>query len=380
MIKNKFNNQVKNGGVAVAGKIRALLIGDAMIRGEEFARATQRYLSEYVCETIVDNWETNWDRLQKRRLSIEKKGPEIEEVIFSIKKYGKDISIFLGLYVPISKQSFDFMPNLRIVGVSRAGFENVNVEEATKRGILVFNVEGRNAEAVSDFAIGMILAESRNIARAHYFIKQGEWRKEFSNIGWVPELKGKVVGIIGFGYIGRLVARKLSGFQVERMVFDPWAKEEDIKKSGCLPVDKETLCKKSNFITLHARLTENSKNLLGEKEIFLMKSTAYIINTARAGLINQSALINALKAKKIAGAALDVFWEEPVPQDSELLKLNNLTLTSHLAGTTREALSRSPELLMEDISSFFKTHKGKFILNPEVLQDDGFKNWLKNRT
>ena len=126
-----------------------------------------------------------------------------------------------GLFVPISSKVFDAMPKLRIAGVSRAGVENVNVAEATKRGIVVFNIEGRNAEAVSDFAVGMMLAECRNIARAHFAIKSGQWRKTFSNSDWVPELKGKKVGIIGFGYIGRLVAQKLSGFGVIRLVYDP---------------------------------------------------------------------------------------------------------------------------------------------------------------
>ncbi|WP_422448434.1 2-hydroxyacid dehydrogenase [Thermoanaerobacterium sp. DL9XJH110] len=358
-------------------KVKALLIGDAMIPGGDFEAAAKKHLSEYIEEVLVGDWEDNWDELQRRRLIVEKNGPEVEEVVPLIKERGRDVSMLFGLFVPISKEAFDCMPKLKIVGVSRAGLENVNIQEATKRGVLVFNVEGRNAEAVSDFAIGMMLAECRNIARAHYSIKSGKWRKEFSNSNWIPELKGKTVGIVGFGYIGRLVARKLSGFEVERLVYDPHVKREEIIESGCTPVDKETLFSKSDFITLHARLTEDSKNLVGEREISLMKSTAYIINTARAGLIDQNALLNALKSKKIAGAALDVFWEEPIPENSELLALDNVTLTSHLAGTTKEALTRSPELLMEDVRKFLKGREARFIVNPEVLRNEDFKKWLE---
>lgn len=361
----------------MATKLNTLLIGDAMIPGKDFETAFEKYLSDYLGEVFVGDWEDNWERLQKRRLAVEKNGPEIEEVVPLIEKYGKEISMICGLFVPISKQALDYMPNLKIIGVSRAGVENVNVTEATKRGILVFNVEGRNAEAVSDFTIGLMLAECRNIARAHFAIKNGRWRKEFFNSDWIPELKGKTIGIVGFGYIGRLVARKLSGFEVEKLVYDPYVDVNEIKEAGCIPVDKETLFRKSDFITLHARLTEENKNLVGEKEISLMKPTAYIINTARAGLVDQKALIDALRNKKIAGAALDVFWEEPLPRDSELLELDNVTLTSHLAGTTKEALTRSPELLAEDIQRFFKGNKARFIVNPSVLNLPEFKSWLE---
>ena len=360
-------------------KIRTLLIGDAMIRGSEFEKAVRKFLPGYVAVPLIGDWELDWDNLQKRRLEVEKNGPEIEEVDSIIKEYGKDVEMLMGLFVPISKKSMDLMPSLRIIGVARAGLENVNVEEATKRGILVFNIRGRNAEAVSDFAVGLILAESRNIARAHHAIKNGQWRKVFSNSGWIPELKDKTVGIIGFGFIGRLVAKKLSGFDVRRLVHDPYVTPETIKSEGCIPVDKETLLKESDFITLHGRLTESSKNLIGAGELKLVKPSAYVINTARAGLIDEKALVDALKSGKIAGAALDVFGQEPIPGGSELLTLDNVTLTSHLAGTTREALTRSPELLAEDIGKFFLNQGPRFIVNPQVLEENAFKKWLEEK-
>ncbi len=242
-------------------KLKTVLLGDAMISGSEFKLANQKYLSDFTGELKVGDWESDWQRLQARRLEVEKKGPEIEVVDDLIKSEGKDAELLAGLFVPISSKVFDAMPKLRIAGVSRAGLENVNVKEATKRGIVVFNIEGRNAEAVSDFAVGMILSECRNIARAYFAIKNGQWRKEFSNSNWVPELKGKNVGIVGFGYIGRLVAQKLSGFGVNRLVFDPFLSQETILEAGCQPADKETLFKDSDFITLHARMSEDTKNV-----------------------------------------------------------------------------------------------------------------------
>lgn len=360
----------------MSSKLKALVVGDAMILGSEFKMAAQKYLGNFVGDLKAGDWEPNWQRLQARRLEVEKKGPEIEEVDELIKEAGKDAELLAGLFVPISSKVFDAMPKLRIAGVSRAGLENVNVKEATERGILVFNIEGRNAEAVSDFAVGLMLSECRNIGRAHFAIKTGSWRKEFSNSNWVPELKGKNIGIVGFGYIGRLVAQKLSGFGVNCLVYDPFVNPEDVKEAGCVLVDKETLFKESDFITLHARMSESTKNMVGEKELGLMKPTAYLINTARAGLVDEKALISALQEGRIAGAGLDVFLDEPLKADSAFLTLDNVTLSTHIAGTTKEALTRSPEILMEDIAKLLAGQKARFIINKEVLEQPEFKAWL----
>jgi D-3-phosphoglycerate dehydrogenase len=357
-------------------RINTLLVGDAMILGSEFKLAAEKFLSRFLGDVKVGNWETDWPKLQERRLVVEKKGPEIEVVDSLILQHGRDAEFLAGLFVPVSSKVFDAMPKLRIAGVSRAGVENVNVAEATKRGIVVFNIEGRNAEAVSDYAIGLMLAECRNIARAHFAIKNGQWRKEFSNSSWVPEFKGKKIGIIGFGYIGRLVAQKLSGFGVTRLVYDPFVSPEDVRATGCTPADKETLFRESDFVTLHARMSESTKNMVGAKELALMKPTAYLINTARAGMIDQNALAAALKEKRIAGAGLDVFIDEPPKPDNPLLALDNVTMTTHLAGTTREALTRSPEILMEDVAKLLSGQKPRFVVNKEVLQRPEFKTWL----
>ena len=358
--------------------MKGILLGDAMIHGEGFEKAWNKYLGKYDNNIIVGNWESNWSQLQYRRLEVEKKGPEIEEVDETIINNGKDVDILMGLFLPVSSKVMDAMPNLRIVGVSRAGLENVNVAEATKRGILVFNVQGRNAHAVSDFAVGMMLAECRNIARAHFAIRNGEWRKTFSNSEVIPELSGRTVGLVGFGYIGKLVAKKLSGFDVKLIVYDPFTSAEDIESLGGTKVELDELLKKSDFVSLHARLTDKNKGMIGERELSLMKSTSYLINTGRAGLVDQKALAYALKEKKIMGAALDVFTTEPIDPDSEFLTLDNVTLTTHIAGTTADALQNSPYLLAEDIAKFLSGEKARFIVNPEVLNNENFKSWVED--
>jgi D-3-phosphoglycerate dehydrogenase len=357
--------------------MKALLVGDPMITSEMFKPAYEKYMKKYFKDMAMEDFEKEWSNLQDRRLKVEQQGPEIEVVPDIVQKEGKDAELLAGLFVPVSSKLMDAMPNLKIVGLARAGKENINLEEATKRNILAFNVMGRNAEAVSDFAIGLMLSESRNIARAHLSIKQGGWQKEFSNADFVPQLKGKKVGIAGFGYIGQLVAQKLQGWDLEVLVYDAFVDDETIKEAGCTPVDKETLFKESDFLSIHLRLVEPTKGWVDEKHLKMMKKRAYLINTGRSGLIDMDVLFDLLKNKNIAGAALDVFDEEPLDENSKWKTLDNLTLTTHIAGTTTEVLTGSPFLLFEDIDRFLSGKKAKFILNPQVLESDSFKSWLE---
>ncbi len=357
-------------------ELKAILLGDAMIPHPGFVKAFDKHLSKFGSVVKYGDFEDNWDKLQYRRLEVEKNGPDVEKPDPIIVEYGKDANILMGLFVPVSAEVMDAMPNLRIVGVCRAGVENVDVKAATERGILVFNVQGRNAHAVSDFTVGMMLAESRNIARAHLSIKNGQWRKNFPDSDYVPEMGDCTVGLVGFGYIGKLVAKKLSGFEANVIVYDPYCPEEVIREAGCTPVDLETLMKESDFVSIHARLTADNKGLVGEKEIGLMKKTAFLVNCGRAGLVDQDALYNALNEKRIAGAALDVFTTEPIAADDRFAALDNVTLTTHIAGTTTGALMNSPFLLMEDIASYINTGKARFIKNPEVLEDPRFKEFM----
>lgn len=357
--------------------MKAILLGDAMIPAQGFEGAWKKHLNAFGDDIVVVNWEEDWSKLQNRRLEVEKHGPEIEPIDEIIVTEGGDADVLLGLFFPVSSKVMDAMPGLRIIGVSRAGLENVNVAEATKRGILVFNVEGRNAHAVSDFTVGMMLSECRNIARAHHAIKSGVWRKIFVNSDAIPELNGKTVGLVGFGYIGKLVAKKLSGFDVNLLVFDPYAREADVLEHNGKKVELDNLLQRSDFISLHARLSDSNRKMISEREFSLMKKSAYFINTGRAGLVDESALVNALKQNNIMGAALDVFTTEPIEPGHDLLALDNVTLTTHIAGTTADALNNSPYLLTEDIAKFLGDNDARFIVNPDVLEHEAFKTWLE---
>lgn len=356
--------------------MEVLCIGDVMIPGDNIGAAAKTLRLNNL-NIDIKNWETDWGKLQDRRLIIEKQGPSAESVVPQILNANKDTEMLLVLFCPVSREAINALPNLKLIGASRAGLENIDVKYATEKGIIVQNIKGRNAQAVSDFTIGLILGEIRNIARSYHAVKNGVWRKNFVNSEMIPELQGKTIGLVGFGDIGQLVAQKLSGFQVNILVFDPYVSDEVIQKYHVQKVTIEDLLKNADFVSLHARLSKDSKNVIGEKELSLMKKNAYLINTARAGLINEDALYNTLREKKIAGAALDVFWQEPIGENSRWLELDNVTLTTHIAGTTKEALTKSPYLLVEDINKLLENKEPKFIVNLEVLKRTEVQKWLK---
>lgn len=352
--------------------MKIVTIGDAMIPGEKFSEAAEQLGNN---QLVTTNWENNWDELQKRRLVIEQEGPGIEGVPAEFAE-NKDADMILGLFAPFSAESMDQLENLKLIGVARAGTENVDIEAATERGIIVTHIMGRNAHAVSDFAIGLMLNEARNIARAHYSIKNGEWRKDFSNSSYIPELYGKTIGLVGFGYIGRLVAEKLQGFNVDVKVYDPYIDSIDLPNAQL--VDKETVFREADFVSVHARLTEENHHLVGEEALSLMKPTAYLINAARSGLVDTDALARALSEKKIAGAGIDVFDVEPIPEDHPLLELDNVTLTTHIAGTTTDVLAQSPYLLVDEVKRILGGEKTSWIKNPEVLEQPSVKTWIQS--
>jgi D-3-phosphoglycerate dehydrogenase len=257
---------------------------------------------------------------------------------------GKD-----ALFVDFCPVPESVVKTVKLIGVSRTGVSNVALEAARNSAVPVINISGRNAVAVAEFTIAMMLAVSRNLAYAHHSLKLGQWKKDFS---YEPiELESKQVGLIGFGEIGRLTAKKLSGFGCRVVYHDPYYTEHsDYAKS----VGFDDLIKSSDFVSVHVRLTDATRGLIGRQELALMKSSAFLINTARAEIVDTAALLAALRERRIRGAALDVFPEEPLTQDSEYLLLNNLVLTSHIAGSTPEALEKSVDLLYGNFIDYQK--------------------------
>ena len=224
-------------------------------------------------------------------------------------------------------------PKLRVIGRAGVGVDNIDAEAATRRGIVVMNTPGANAVAVAELTVGLMLALARKLPAANSSMHAGKWDKK-SLQG--AELKGKNLGILGLGRIGLEVARRARGFGLEIIGSDPFVSAAVARENGILLVSVEELLAKSDYLTLHVGLTPQTHGFVNAKTLATMKKGVRIINCARGELVEDAALVEALKSGQVAGAALDVFTEEP-PKDSPYTGLDNVILTPHIAGSTGEA-------------------------------------------
>ena len=344
--------------------MKILVIGDIVVSCDLMTEAAKS-LPGGEHEVVALEWKNeSRQEFQRRAQNIEKNGPTAEQPPEEAFKEIADADVLLTHFCPISEDLIDAGKKLKLIGTCRGGMEHVDIEAATKRNIPVIHCI-RNAECTSDFAVGLMFAETRNIARAHAAVKQGVWRKEYVNSQYTTSMCDMTVGVVGLGHIGKLVAKKCLGIGMKVIAYDPFVTQEKIDETGLdvKMVEKDVLFKTADIITLHLRVTPETKNSINEEYIGMMKPTAYLINTSRAGVLDKDALVDALKNHRIGGAAIDVFWEEPVPEDDVLLTLDNLTMTPHNAGNVVDALPKSPLLLAKKITEFWETKKSDMVVN-----------------
>lgn len=252
---------------------------------------------------------------------------------------------------------------LKAIARAGVGVDNIDVEAATKAGVVVMNTPEGNTISACEHTLALMLASSRHIARADRTTRKGEWKRK-ENVG--SELRGKTLAVIGLGKIGREVARRARAFDMNVIGFDPVVTEDAAREMRVDLVSLEQAWKRADYITVHVPLNDKTKNLIDARSIALMKPGVRIVNCARGGIIDEKALAEAIKAKKIAGAALDVFEEEP-PKNSPLFELDEVTLTPHLGASTVEAQENvgieSAQLLM----SFLTTGTIKNAVNAPAL-------------
>ena len=296
---------------------------------------------------------------------IERHGPEEVEIPEEIYTAIEDADVLMVHICPVPAKLIEKGKKLRAVLTNRGGLENIAVEAITKRGIPLLNNPAHNTNGVAELAIGLMVTETRNVARAHMGLKNGVWREDYPNKLNIWELKGKTVGIIGFGNIGHRVAEMLQVFGCKILVNDIYYDPDD-EMLATLPikkVDLPTLMRESDIVTLHAR---NLEVILDREMLSLMQPHAFFINTARAHMVDYDALYELLRDGKIMGAALEVHPTEPLPEDYPFLKLDNVTLTTHRGGATINAYCDSPEMLLVDYARYLAGKKPRFFVNPEV--------------
>lgn len=252
-----------------------------------------------------------------------------------LKKVIKDYdALIVRSGTKVTKDIIEAAAKLKIIGRAGVGLDNVDVDAASKKGVVVVNTPAGNTISTAEQALTLMLSLSRNIPQADASMKRGEWeRKKFMG----HELYGKTLGIVGLGRIGSEVAKRALSFGMKILAYDPYLSMEKAKELGIEPADLPTLYKNADYITVHTPLTDDTKHMISDKEIAMMKKDVRLINCARGGIIDEEALAKAIESGKVAGAALDVYEEEPPSKDSRLLKLDKMILTPHLGASTEEA-------------------------------------------
>jgi len=351
--------------------LKILIIGDKFLKTSMARSYAAEVLAEFNPEIKTLEWE--FREYQKGRLmGIKRELREFTGTPDDLIKHMKDVEVLMVHLAPVTKEVMEASDKLKVVGCMRGAPVNVDVDAATILGIPVLRAPGRNAVAVAEYTIGLIIAHVRNIIKSCTLLKRGIWKYElhfYEKCGF--ELKDKVLGIVGFGRVGREVAKRAKALQMRILAYDPYVSPDLMRSLGAEPTTLEKLLKESDVVTLHVRLTDETRHMIGEKELKLMKSTAILVNTSRGEIVDEEALIKALSEGWIAGAALDVFEKEPLPSDHPFLKMDNVTITPHMAGASKEAVKRSVIMVAEDVKRLLKGEKPLYCVNPEVLEKEG---------
>lgn len=289
-----------------------------------------------------------------------------EELINKIKDFD---AIIVRSRTKVTRDVIDAAEKLKIIARAGVGVDNVDVEAATERGIMVVNAPESTSITVAEHAMGLIMSLARKISIADKSVKEGKWEKSrFMGI----ELNGKTLGIIGMGRIGTQVAIRAKSFGMEILVYDPYITEEVGAELGVTVVELDYLLRNSDIMTIHVPLTPETKHIIAKEEFEIMRENAFIVNCARGGIINEDDLYVALKEGEIAGAGLDVFENEP-PEGSPLLELDNLVATPHIGASTKEAQRDAAIIVANEIKKVLMGEAPKNVINMPVLDPDTFQ-------
>ncbi|MFI2260938.1 2-hydroxyacid dehydrogenase [Streptomyces tubercidicus] len=279
-----------------------------------------------------------------------------------------DAEIALTQMAPFTAKVIEQAPALKLISVCRGGPVNVDLAAATEAGVVVSYAPGRNAAAAAEFAIGLMLAALRRIPAADAELKKGVWRGDYYAYDHAGlELEGTTVGLIGYGAIGSIVARVLRAFGSHVLVADPYTDPESAAADGVELVTLDALLRRSAVVSLHARLTPETRHLLHAGNLGLLPEGAVLVNSARGGLLDYAPLPDLLKTGRLGALALDVYDLEPPPADWPLHHAPNVITTPHLAGATRQTAHRAAAISAGEAARFLRGEPLKFVANPEVL-------------
>jgi len=300
-------------------------------------------------------------------------GLEVEERLgLSPQELAQVVSPYVALIVRsqtrVTREVIEAGRSLQVIGRAGTGVDNIDVQAATERGVIVVNAPTGNTTSAAEHTIALMLALARKIPQADATLRQGRWeRGRFMGV----EVRGKTLGIIGLGQVGSEVARRARGLEMRVIAHDPYVPPERARVLGVELVGLEELLRQADFVTVHTPLTEATRGLIGEEELRMMKPTARLINTARGGVVDEEALVRALKEGWIAGAALDVFSREPLTEHP-LFGLENVVLTPHLGASTAEAQERVAVDVAEQVLAVLRGEPARYAVNAPLIPPETF--------
>lgn len=319
---------------------------------------------------ITREFPENGLRIIKERFDAEvwqDYAPPPKEVI--VEKAAKADALATLLSDKIDTEVFEVAPSLKIVAQLAVGFDNIDLKEATKRGIYVTNTPGVLTETTADFAWALLMAVARRVVEADRYVRTGKWK-----VGWHPmmfqgrDIYGATLGIVGLGRIGSSIAKRAKGFDMKVLYHDVVRRQDLEKELGIEYTEVDTLLRQADFVTVNVPLLKETHHLIDETKLKLMKKTAILINNARGPVMDEKALYKALKEGWIAGAGLDVFEQEPTPSSNPLLTLDNVVVAPHISSASFETRSKMAEMVAENLIAFFEGKVPPNLVNQEVMK------------
>ncbi|RSL29464.1 C-terminal binding protein [Salibacterium salarium] len=270
----------------------------------------------------------------------------------------------ISQYAPISEKVIQSLDHCKVIARYGVGFDTIDVKAATEKGIIVSNVTDYCAEEVSNHAFALLLASARKIVQLHESVQAGKWDAKIMKP--VYRMSEQTLGLVGFGNIPQMLAEKAQAFGLDIIAYDPFASQEVAESMGVRIVELDELCRESDFISVHPPLNEHTKGMLSDDQFKMMKKEAFIINTSRGPVIDESALIKALQSGEIAGAGLDVLETEPISRDNPLLEMDNVILNPHSAFFSVESEIELKRKTAQNVSNVLSGNNPVYLVNQEL--------------
>ncbi|WP_026699701.1 C-terminal binding protein [Salibacterium aidingense] len=287
-----------------------------------------------------------------------------EDVIDAARK----VDGIINQYAPLSKEVIQSLSRCKIISRYGVGFDTIDVNTATKHGIMVSNVTDYCAEEVSNHAFALLLACARKIVQLHESVRNGNWDPKIMKPAY--RMSGQKLGLIGFGNIPQMLSKKAQAFGLEVMAYDPFASLKTAASMGVHMVDLDILCRESDFISVHPPLNEKTRGMLSDDQFSLMKTSAFVINTSRGPVIDEAALIRALQTEEIAGAGLDVLETEPMMPDHPLRDMDNVILTPHAAYYSTASELELKQKTAQNVADVLSGRTPSYLVNQELKQSN----------